>query len=698
MKIFWAVSAMVLSFALTASGQVTTSPTPEDEVVKISTKLVQIDVTVTDRNGKIVRDLRPGDIEIYQNGKKQEITNFSFISDGQRGFQLTKKPVPNEPAQPQLATPLKAENVNRTIVLIVGKVSFQSMYYARRSLKKFVDEQMMDGDLVAIVRTSAGSGVLQQFTTDKRMLYAAIEDLRWSPISSGGGALGRIVSPMSVVERSQDGQENAYETFREGEIVIASLQSLDRIIQGVRDLPGRKSALLLSDGFSTINRKPGEGAQTQKLTESVRRVVDSANRASVTINTIDARGLFDKPFSLVADSWRNLSGPQVQAAMKPDSLQVMDTQQGPRELTRQTGGLSIVNSNDLSRGIRQILDNQSYYLVGYEPDDQTFDPKIRRYHRLEVKVKRRGLDVRYRSGFFGFKEEEIQKPKITGGQRFVTALLSPFAANDISIRLNAIFNNDSVTGSHIRSLLHVNAGDLTFKDEADGTKAAAFDVIAVGIDQDGNAVDSVNKSYTLTANKAVYEKYLADGFVYGFTFPVSSTGIHQLRVALRDRASGKIGSANQLVEVADIAKKRLALSGVFMQNLSIADWTAQNTSLVPSPLANRLTDTSRRKFKRGTVLTYAFFVFNATLTDVGRPSLTLGTRVFSDGKMIVDGEQRPIPADGQTDFQRIGAGGSLNLGKDLRVGEYLLEIKVKDTLANEKQNISTQIIQFDIVE
>src|SRR4029079_8918845 len=100
-------------------------------------------------------------------------------------------------------TPVKPEQVRRTIALVVDDLtlSYESTYYVRRALKKFVDEQLQDGDLVAIIRTGAGIGALQQFTTDRRQLYAAIERVRWNPI--GAGNVGAF-APLESRERSFD--------------------------------------------------------------------------------------------------------------------------------------------------------------------------------------------------------------------------------------------------------------------------------------------------------------------------------------------------------------------------------------------------------------------------------------------------------------------------------------------------------------
>ncbi|HEX2640997.1 MAG TPA: VWA domain-containing protein [Pyrinomonadaceae bacterium] len=176
--------ALVLVLACISLAQQPT-PTPDsDDVVKISTSLIQIDVTVTDKSGKVVRDLKPEEFEVYENGKKQAISNFTFISNTREIEPPAASPASGQVLPPP---PIRPERVRRTIALVVDdlSLSFESTYFARRALKKFVDEQMQDGDLVAIIRTGAGIGALQQFTTDKRQLYAAIERLRWNPAGTG---------------------------------------------------------------------------------------------------------------------------------------------------------------------------------------------------------------------------------------------------------------------------------------------------------------------------------------------------------------------------------------------------------------------------------------------------------------------------------------------------------------------------------
>jgi VWFA-related protein len=710
MKSVFSLLALALFSAVLAPGQIVTpTPTPTEvgEVVKISTNLIQIDVTVTDKKGNIVRDLRSDEIEIFENGSKQKISNFSFVSSVQERPEIQPgepKPVVNTPP-----TPVRPENVHRTIALVVDDLtlSFESTYYVRRALKKFVDEQMQDGDLVAIIRTGAGIGALQQFTTDKRQLYAAIEKVRWNSIGSGGvGAFAPLEAKIETGEpedepepgeRTPEGMEREFNEFRESVFATGTLGAINYIVRGMQDLPGRKSVMLLSDGFKLFSTDALGFKESGRVMDSLRRLVDQANRASVVIYTMDARGLQVTGLT-AADDTSGRSAEELAQAVTDRGDQLFDTQAGLQYLAKQTGGFAIINNNDLSWGIRKILDDQSYYVVGYEPEDETFDPKLRRFNRLEVKVIRPGTRVRHRSGFFGVSDEKLVRPKMTGEQKLVNALTSPFSANDISVRLNALFGSEAKTGSYIRSLLHIAAQDLTFTDEPDGSKKGAFDIIAVGFGDNGLPIDQLAKSYTVTLRPDMYERFMRKGFVYDLSFPIKKPGAYQLRIAIRDTRSNKVGSANQFVEVPNLKKNRLTLSGVALENLTFEAWEKREASSVPVARgSDPLSDTSLRRFQRGTVLNYGFVIFNARSRGGRPPDLTAKVRLFLDGKLHFEGKPQAVPFSGQTDPKAVNLTAALSLGSVMPVGDYVMEIVITDNQAKEKQKTATQFVQFEIV-
>jgi hypothetical protein len=174
----------------------------------------------------------------------------------------------------------------------------------------------------------------------------------------------------------------------------------------------------------------------------LRSLTDVANRASVVVHTIDPRGLQFEGLT-AEDNTNGLSSDQVNDLLLARRNDLNDSQDGLKYLAEETGGLAIANDFNINRGIRRVMDDHSYYLVGYEPDDDTFDPKTRRYNKLIIKVTRPGTRVRYRSGFFGISEEQIAKQP-QPSQGIYHALTSPFAINDISLRLNALFTSDAV--------------------------------------------------------------------------------------------------------------------------------------------------------------------------------------------------------------------------------------------------------------
>jgi VWFA-related protein len=707
--------------ALAQTPQPTAAPTPkppmdDEDIVKISTTLIQVDVTVTDKSGKAVANLKPEDFEVYENGELQKITNFSFISSLLPVKPQTPAKSGDKNAPPLPVTEVKPERIRRTIALVVDDLtlSFQSTAFVRQALKKFVDEQMQEGDLVAIIRTGAGAGALQQFTSDKRQLYAAIERVRWNAQGKGNiGAFAPIQSKPNELppagqtpdqQISGSNQEMEFNNFRESVFSRGTLGALNYIVRGMQDLPGRKSVMLFSDGFRLFIRDSNGFTESAPVLDSLRRLTDLANRASVVIYTMDARGL--QPLGLTAeDNVGALTPEQFEQSLSDRRNEFIDTQEGLTYLARQTGGFPIVNSNDLSGGIEKVLNDQSYYLIGYQPDAETFDPKTRRFNKLVVKLKRTDLRVRYRSGFFGVTDETVEAAtaRQTPSQQIADALISPFAAGGISLRLNALFGNEAKNGAFVRSFLHIDAKDLKFVEEPDGSRKATFDVLAVSFGDNGVPVDQIGKTYSIKAKGESYEQIQREGFVYSFVFPIKTPGAYQMRVALRDQNTAKVGSANQFIEVPNLKKERLTLSGIVLENLTPAQWQklAQQTdpNITPEPiLSNPQSDTSLRRFKRGTVLRYGYEIYNAKLDAAQKPQMQAQIKMFREGKLLLEGKQNALDTAGQANMQKIAGGGALSLGNALPAGDYVLQIIVTDNLAKGKNRTTTQFVQFEIIE
>jgi VWFA-related protein len=721
MKKFFPLIVMLLlatGFALGQGITITPTPTPaaaDDDVVEISTNLIQLDVTVTDAKGKTVTDLRPDEIEIYENGHKQKITNFNFISAAAPA-EKAKNVKPDPLAPPLPPTRLRPEQVRRTFALVVDDLglSFESAYQTKRALKKFVDEQIEDGDLVAIIRTGAGIGALQQFTSDKRLLYAAIDKVRWNPTGTGGvGAFAPLEpTPMERLRASGDAtvsdeeiqQEkdlaNANKDFRNSTFITGTLGALKFVIEGMRELPGRKSVILMSDGFPLFERDETGYMSGSIVLDSMTELIDVANRSSVVIYTLDPRGL-QSTYLTAQDQLGDDSPEAASNAVSDRNHELHDTQDGLVYLARQTGGFAIINNNDLAAGVRRVMNDQSYYLIGYEPDPDTFDRTKLKFNKFDVKVLRKGVTARYRSGFLNVADRE--KPS-TGNAVGTTplaqlqnALITPFGTNGIEVRLNALFGSDEKSMPYVRSLLHIKASDLKFTDGRDGAKKAAFDVLAMSFGDNGQVVDQLAKSYTLEAKGDTLQKLMTDGFVYHFTFPVKKPGAYQYRVAIRDAQGARVGSASQFVEIPNLKKSGLTLSSLVLENLSAADWKASGVAPDAHTAADPMADTALRRIKLGTVLRYGFEIYNAKLDAAKQPHVETQVRVFRDRKLILDGARHPIDMNGQTDVRRLRSSGAMAIGDKLQAGDYILQVVVFDTLANAKKQIATRFVEFEVV-
>lgn len=732
---------LIFTIAIVSStilGQQQPAPTPpkeEDQVIKISTNLIQLDVTVTDKNGKLVTDLKSEDFELFENGEKQTISNFSIISKSVGGAAVgdagNAAPTGNAPAGTPTDPP-RREDVRRTIAVVVDDMSLShsSVFFARIALKKFVDTQMQPGDLVAIIRTGGGVGALQQFTSDKRLLHAAIDKIRWNPFGGSVDALSSVAQTNSEISERFRNESDAVASGTPKKFTgiltresVADTKTMDYkatknmanaekagyaltsfgvikyIISGMAKLPGRKTMMLFSDGFD-LGGDVGKAKGSASL-DFLQDVTDLANRSSVVVYTFDTRGLQAMSITASDSTYEVIDGHRGQKE-QVRTKDFRESQDGLTYLANQTGGKALLNSNDMNGGIERALYEQTgYYLLGYVPDAETFDASKRKYNKFEIKVKRPGVKVSYRSGFFTSGPSDVPRPKLsTAEQQMADTLMSPFAESDIAVNVNALYADDPVDGAYVRSFLHIDAEDLTFSETADGWKTATFDVAAVLFGEGGVPVENKESKYTIKTRGVTYDTMLKNGFVYVLIMPIKKPGLYQYRVALRDASSGKLGSAMQVVDVPNLSKQKLTVSSLAVENIPLSIW--QNIAAgkvgnkpgqiqVPSSL---LYDTVLKQFEAGTVLRYGFEVYNAK-ADNSAPHLETQAKIYQSDKVVVQGNPVKFDASGQPDPKHVKISGNMLLNENLQAGDYVLQIVVTDTASKQ---VSTQVFPFEIVK
>ncbi len=634
------------------------------DVIRLGVDLVRVDATVTDARGQHVQDLTAADFELLQDGRPQTISTFDYVR--LRAPELPLDAV-LRPANPGPTRPLAPHEVRRTIALIVDdlRLSLESTARVRAVLQRFLDTQMQPGDLVAILRTGAGMGALQQFTSDRRALQAAADSVRWN-------LSGRVPAFQSM-------ELDPLDEFRSEVLRAGTLGAVSYVIRGLSELPGRKSVILLSDGFSL---RDSDGHHLRVLA-ALRSVVDASNRAGVVVYGIDMRGL--------VATGPTASEPAPSNASRK-SLALRETQEGMAVLAAETGGLFIGNVNDLSAGLGRVLsDQQGYYLLGYVPEKATFTGPNARFHALRVNVKRPGLRVRSRSGFFSVSDELVRARR--PANRMVAAVTSPFAGGDIRLRLSSFFGHHHKVGAFVTSVMHVDARDLTFAEAADGMRTSEVEVLAMTFGENGQVADQTGRRHTFTLTARGYERALSAGLVYHLQVPLKLPGPYQLRVALRDVAGDRIGSASRFIDVPDVKKGRLTLSGLLIQGVEQRVGQAVATGDADDDTRDAPSTLAVRAFRHGSDASYLCSVYNARRGPDGLPRLETEARLYRDGVEVFRTAVRntiPVPANTEP-----LVGGVLHL-TDTPPGDYVLELIVVDRL-DKKATRAAQTIDFSVI-
>ena len=721
MKLFF--SAAFLFFSILSTIEVaaqTPQPTPpaeqtndDPEVVRISSDLVVVDALVLDRDGRQVTDLAPDDFEIFQDGKPQKITSFTYVNAEKPSAPVAasstvkpgKKPLPVPPVS------LRAGR-GRIITFVIDDgnclSTIEGTSNIRNAVKKFIDEQMQPDDKVAIYRTRGGSSLLQMYTSNKEALKNIVNKVIWLPSACGtsfdprrDNSVFRVGKPSGEEDQAASFESPADKEFRKANEdrerqnqVIGSIGVVGFVIDRLKNLPERKVVFLLSEGilanFGT------------RANDALRELADKATRASVVVNTLNAKALQEPGFLSAQDEvLPGISSgvDQTIAARAEREEEERALGAGLAYLSYTTGGRYVSNQNYLDREIKNILDaEKGYYLLGYQPDDETF--KGKGFHKIEVRLKRPELKVSSRKGFYGRADAKTASVKGKSAESpLFQAISSPLRENGMDIRLTTLVGGDARTGGFIRAIFHVKGSDLTFTDEADGGKRVVLDVVAVALDEKGKPVEEFNRSYPIRIPKRGVETVMRNGLDYSTDIPLKKPGFYSFRLAVRDNNSKRLGSAGDFVEIPDFKK-----TGFYMSGLITTAVTNDGKPLLPKsrPVDAAFTPVfmdsipSIRRFTAGSPLAYSFNIYNAAPDEATRqPRLTRQIRVFRNGDLVIDGKEAPVETAAGGERSSIETYGFLKLNPDIEPGEYFLQVIVRDAVAGKT---ASQWIDFEIVK
>jgi hypothetical protein len=250
--------------------------------------------------------------------------------------------------------------------------------------------------------------------------------------------------------------------------------------------------------------------------------------------------------------------------------------------------------------------------------------------------------------------------------------------------MTALFAHDPVRGSMLRAFLVIDPKDLTFATSPDGSRMVRLHLMGVLYRDNGIPVERPEMNVSAAFDAERYERAQRDGLVYSLDVPLKRPGAFQLRMAVRDLNSQRIGTAGQFVQAPSVVDGQLALSSILLY----AD----------APSANANDELQRslvlRQFHQGASLVFGYTIYNAALDKkTGRPNLWTQTIVFRDSLKIYSSDRVAVAEKDQTDLKRINAGARLQLGSALTPGEYVVQIVVEDQVG---KRTATQVTQFEV--
>jgi VWFA-related protein len=664
---------------------------PSDEgedVVRVSTELVQTDVTVVDKRGRFVEGLRPEQFELSVDGKPRPVSFFERVAAGSsdearqlskaRGVSRTS--TNNADASQVNASQTNAPERGRVIFFFVDDVhlSPEGVARARKALLKFIESGMRQNDRAAVVCVSGRIGFLQQLTDNKAVLREAvgrlgnqklsevyagkvpISEYDATQVSSGhNAALFRYLVEATAAE-FQSGEENAINMVKNRVQQIeaqsraattGTLGALAGLLRSSSSLAGRKIIFFVSDGFVVDPRNPN-------VSEQLRRVTKTAAQVGAVIYTMDARGTFVNTYT---DASVN-PYPDFTGSVSRDVFAEGESTEAPlRALAADTGGRAILGSNSFDDAIRQALgESSNYYLLAWRPERE--EQRGER-SRIAVSIKGRpDLRVRVRRGFIESPSATTRDGRVLAARKaaatpeaeLLEALGSLYPVVALPVSLSVGYLNAPEGGTTLAASMEIDADAL--KTEAGAGLKTEIDVLGVALDDRGS-ISSFKQ--TLTVEPARASRRFV---VWNHQLPLAP-GLYQVRVAVRERQSGRTGSASQWIEIPRVAPESFALSSIFIGERRAED----------DAVSQRISVSVSRRFARGSLLRYQTYVYNAASAS----DVIVQLQILRDGRTVLTMPANKLPTDGAKDPARISLSGEIAL-EELTAGRYVLQISATD--------------------
>ncbi len=666
----WVRSARALSIALAVSGSLAGNaaspqaarPQEPPATFPAQVEQVTVDVVVTDRKGEPVTGLKKEDLEVYENGVPQAIVSFDAI-------EVAATPAAQAAPRPRVSSNTHQER--------------------RRPGRTFLRTEVREGDRVTLVAAGGGAwwtarmeaGRDELIDLVKRLSGRAVPDTGRDRISEYEAMrihvfrdemiMNRVqrrleaAGQMTATQQSQHvtgprAVEDPLVTGRAAEVYFAvaarnriTLEALERSLQALADVQGRKSLVLVSDGFIY-----------DPQVDLFKRLVDASRRANTAIYFVNSRGLEGLPLALTAEFSAPLPPEDIGSAF----AESFEATEGSESLAADSGGFTVRNTNDLAGGFKRIADEtRVYYLIGYNPTNAARDGTFR---KIQVKVRAgKGMQIRARKGYYAPSAQETARAPKGGDPVFQHALDSPYEVDDISLRMTHFLREEaSLLGrAHVLVAAEVDVRSLAFVEE-EGRSMGALQFLMVATNRETGEFFRYDQKVDLKLPPDTRERINRTWLPIVREFELVS-GRYQAKIVVRDKSTGRMGTVVHEFEVPDLAQ--------FHVTTPVLSDVREETE--NGGAGDRLAVLARRDFAQGTSLFCQLEVYGATrLAASGMPRVSMGYQVRrSDGALYTQDAPSLINPTPAGSVSRM-IGFSL---EDATPGDYEIVMRVKDELS-----------------
>lgn len=682
---------------------------------------IVIDAVVRDKNGDPVTDLTAADFELFEDGVRQDIGSFTPVREAPAPDRAPAAPagVAATPAPTSRAASTSAPAASPEIMaLVFDRLSPDARDLARKAALAYVGEGEVSNNIIAVFGLDLSLTSYQPFSRDADLIRQAIEaagtraptpyqsnseqrtstaqqlaratgqlDSLTSNAAAGSQAIGGAASDQqfAAMQLRMLQQFDSLERDQKG---YATSNGLMAIVSAMRAIPGRKSVVFFSEGLSIP-----EKVQSQFIS-----VIDAANRANVSIYPMDPAGLRTESTTketregITSASLANLDRnpsrdqtgePMMAALERNEALLRADPHSGLGMLADQTGGFLIANTNDLRTGFVRIdTELRNYYILTYVPKNARFDGRFR---EVDVKVRRPGVRVRARKGYFAVRAP-AGTPVLAHEMSALAALEqspvpSAFPARAIALR----FPEASRTGLAPIVVTAPTAG-LTFQPSKDKKQYTSDFVILVRLrDESGQVLEKMSQRYELQGPIEQIDRARL-GEVLFYREPVLAPGVYAMEAVVYDALSGKSTVRLSTVEVDEVDESALRVSSLMAIRRS--ERVPENERLPGSPLfvgdqllypgmGEPLSKASQKE------LAFYFVAYPAA----GGPEVTATIALVGGGKRLAEAPLQLTPPDGKG---RIAQVGRIPI-EALAPGAYDLHVAVQQGQQNASRRLSFRL-------